>query len=117
MKYLVLTIALILGGCASFSNPVSQTQIYQLENAYGVAQTAAVAYTRLPRCVPPDTALCSQYNVIVKLAAADQTARTTLQDAETFIRANPTLSATSVISAAQAALRLLQQIETQYGVR
>lgn len=117
MKWLFGIAFLLLAGCASFVNPISQTQVYQLENAYGVAQSAAVAYTNLPRCtVGVPLNICSQHVVIVQLAQADQSARVALTAAENFVRSNPTLSPASVISAAQTAIGVLVQIEANYNI-
>jgi hypothetical protein len=47
-------LAVPLAGCTTLlptvTNPINQSQVYNLENAYGVAQSAAVAYTALQRC-------------------------------------------------------------------
>jgi hypothetical protein len=115
MKHLLAALALFaLAACGTIANPVSSTAIYNIENAYGVAQAAAVAYTRLPRCgVPP----CSTHAVIVQLATADKNARLALDNAEAFVRTNPQLSASAAIIEAQNALLLFQQIEASYGVK
>jgi len=113
-------LGLALGACATFTNPVSQSTVYNLENAYGVAQAAADAYTKLPRCAAGEASSladpCSDHGVIVQLAKADANARAALTNAETFVRTKPTLSPTDVISEAESAVALFQQIETNYGV-
>ena len=112
-------LALALFACAtapSITNPISQSAVYNLENGYGVAQSLAVAYTRLRRCTVTMTLPCSTHTTIVALATADHKARAALSAAETFVRNNPTLSAASVISAAQAALSAFTQIESSAGI-
>ena len=109
----------LLAGCTTlFQNPVNQTQVYSLENAYGVAQSAAVAYTHLPRCAAGARAsaanICSEHAIIVQLAAADQKARLALTAAESFSRDPgnyPGLSYADLIKAAQLAVTTLSQIE------
>jgi hypothetical protein len=116
----LLASGLALCSCASIVNPISQTQVYQLENAYGIAQAQGVAYVQFKRCAPGThigpTNLCSTAQGVVQIGKADKAARTALDAAQTFVTQNPTLDASSVISAAQTALQTLQSIETTLDV-
>jgi hypothetical protein len=123
----LLALAFIMAGCTTLfptvTNPINQTQIYGLENAYGVAQSAAVAYTKLPRCAAgvhaSATNICSEHAIIVQLASADQKARLALTAAESFARDPgnyPGLSYADLIKAAQLAVTTLSQIEAVNGV-
>lgn len=113
-----------IAGCTTLiHNPVSQTQVYQLENGYGVAQSAAVAYSALPRCSAGTSAtatnVCATQAIIKQLATADQKARIALTAVENFAR-NPNnypgLSFSQLIATAQSAVTALSQIEAVNGV-
>ena len=120
----LMLLAFALAGCGPtvLTTPVNQTQAYQIENAYGVVQSAAVAYTALPRCKAPASAtnICSDRAVIRQLAKADSQARLALNALEAFTRnpANyPGLTYTGLIAAAQQAITVLREIETANGVK
>lgn len=110
---------LLLAGCATIPNPISQSEVYGVENGYGVAQSAAVGYAALPRCpAGQNTSLanvCSQHGVIVQLARADAKARIALNALEAFARNPknyPGLSFGALLATAQSAISTLQQIES-----
>lgn len=114
-----LLAGLLLAGCARITNPINQTEVYGVENAYGVAQSAALGYIGLRRCGAGETTslanVCSEHGVIVKLANADQKARIALNALEAFARnpANyPGLSFSALVSTAQQAVSVFQQIES-----
>lgn len=120
---LLLGLSLMAGCTTLIQNPVNQTQVYSLENAFGVAQSAAVAYTKLPRCAAGTHAsaanICSEHAIIVQLASADQKARLALTAAESFARDPgnyPGLSYADLIKAAQLAVTTLSQIEAVNGI-
>lgn len=122
-KLLALLLLPAVGGCAllgSFQNPVNLNQLATVESGYGIALSAAVAYRDLPLCktgtVSTVTSICAQRSIILRLQAADRTVETAIQAANSFVAANPTLDATSVIAAAQSALAGFQAIETTYGI-
>lgn len=111
MRKLVLVLALILGGCASLPsvpNPLSPSSLYDIENAYGVALSQAVAYRGRPLCkvghLESVTNICARRSIIVRLQKADGKAQIALANAKAFVRDNPTLDATSVLAIAQAAV-------------
>jgi hypothetical protein len=121
-----LAVASTLAGCVTLgtvTNPINQSEVFQLENAYGVAQSAAVAYTALPRCAAGThataTTICSEHAIIVTLATDDQKARLALTALESFARnpANyPGLSYVGLLKAAQLAVSTLSQIEATNGI-
>lgn len=120
----LMLMAFVLSACGPtvLTTPINQTQAYQLENAYGVVQSAAVAYTALPRCKVPASAtnICSEKSVIRQLAKADGNVRLALNALEAFTRnpANyPGLSYTGLVAAAQQAIDVFRQIETTNGVK
>lgn len=126
MRKIALVIAMALGtsGCAlltGFNNPISLNELGGIESSYGIALSAAVAYRSLPLCktgtIASATNVCAQRSIIVKLQTADATAEAAIVAANAFVAANPTLDATSVITAAQSALAGLQAIETTYGIK
>lgn len=109
---LAIGVVCALVGCASIKNPIQSTQIYELENAYGVAQSAGVTYVSLPRC-PTATPFCSKANVVVAIGEADKKARIALNAVEDFSRnpANyPTLSYSSLLAAAQSAINVFSAL-------
>ena len=119
--FLAVTLAFSLAACATISNPVGTTQLAQIESAYGVALSVAVAYRNLPLCrtgtTPSVQNICAKRSVIVRLQAADRNAQGALVAARRFVRNNPTISAASAIGAAQAAVADFQATEAQYGLR
>lgn len=122
MRNIFILGAAFLGGCASITNPIKSAEIYNLENAYGVVQSLAAGYASEPFC-PKGTSIkdsifksCSIPSGVVQIGKADASARTALAVAENFVRANPRLSAASVISAAQSAIAAATQIEADYGL-
>jgi hypothetical protein len=118
-----VSLALAAAGCSSITNPISQTQVYQLENGYGVVQAGAAAYARLPFCPAGITMqqsvlqACSIRSAVIEIGKADEAARVALRTAEDFVRNNPKLSAVSVITTAQNAINAALQIEATYGVK
>lgn len=119
-KLAVIVLAFTLASCATVRNPVTQTDLATVEAGYGVALSLAVAYRHLPLCRTGTTAslsnVCARRSVVVKLQQADRSVQTALSGARNFIKNNPTLSAGTFISAAQAALASFQAIEATYGV-
>ena len=117
-------VVLPIAGCTTLiHNPVNQTQVYQLENAYGLAQSAAVAYSALPRCKAGTSAtvtnVCATHAIVAALATDDAKARTALTALESFSRnpANyPGLTFSGLLSAAQLAVTTLTTIEAQNGI-
>lgn len=123
-------VALSLGGCVngkvlgvipplgSVKNPVSVTRFATIEATYGIALTAANAYAdryrKGNRCTTTRleslTNLCARRSIVLKMQAADRDARIAMGRAKTFITANPTLDATSLLDAAAAAVSTFQQI-------
>jgi ABC-type uncharacterized transport system substrate-binding protein len=117
----VAALALALGGCATIRNPVDVPQLAAIESAYGIALSLAVAYRDLPLCrtgtSPGLQNVCAKRSVVVRLQRADRDAQIALAAARSFVRANPTLSAASVLAVAQNAVSALQAIETNEGLR
>ncbi len=114
MKKLILVgILLALAGCASaIVNPIESTRVYELENAYGLAQSGALTYVALPRC-PIAAPLCSKANIVVALGQADKKARIALNAVEDFSRNPgnyPTLSYSSLLAAASSAVQVFQAL-------
>lgn len=114
IAFIGMACALALGGCASgIKNPIKSSEVYQLENAYGVAQSAGVGYVKLPRCSTVPTPPCSKAKNVVAIGEADVKARAALNALEDFARnpANyPELSYSNLLSAAQQAIALFSQL-------
>lgn len=120
MRYLGLVLALGVSGCATFNNPISLNQLGAIESGYGLALSTAVAYRSLPLCktgtISTIAAICAQRSIIVKLQRADKTTQAAIAAANSFVLANPTLDATTLVSAAQSALAGFQAIEAAYNI-
>lgn len=122
MKRLVVLVGVSIGlaACGTVKNPLQPQVVFDLENGYGVAQSAAVAYSSLPGCASGVPAPCANRGVVVELANADSKARVALKALEDFVRnpANyPGLNYSQLLSAAQNAIAVLKEIETQNGVK
>lgn len=115
-----LAAALALASCGTvLKNPLQPSLVFNLENAYGVAQAAALTYSKWPRCSATVTVVCSRASVVVQLGEADKKARIALAALEAFVR-NPSnypgLSYAGLLAAAQSAVAALQQIESTNGL-
>lgn len=128
LRNLLLGVSLVLAlaGCANFAphldtTPVTQTEVFQLGNAYGVAQSAAVSYASFPQCSEAMgiTKLCRSPAVTKLLAQYDAAFNTAYLRLTAFVRdpANyPGLSFGQLYSAAQSALATLTDAEKAYNV-
>lgn len=124
MRKLALVFVLFLTACATIQNPINTARLTSVESAYGVALSAAVGYYELykvNRCTTsrPEspTNFCARRSVIVALQQADLKAQAAMQAARRFVIQNPTLDASFIITAAEAALSLFQAIEQQNGIK
>jgi hypothetical protein len=108
---------------ASVTNPLNQTEVYQLGNAYGTAKALAVGYAALPLC-PAGTAititnLCHAKSVLKTIQADVHAADTAYTALQAFARnpANyPGLNFTQLLQTAEGAIATLSQIEAQYNI-
>lgn len=128
---LVLIVALPLGGCltldssalsvfkggtsltASITNPATPVNIYQVKSVYATALDLANGYRDYCYARPYKTLMSdpiagpvckSRRSIVAKLGVADDQASNAIAKAEAFIKANPTLSAVSVIQSAYVAV-------------
>ncbi len=125
----LVIVGMLLSGCATpfgtkvgevfttgIANPITTTQIYNLEAAYGVALSGAVAYRERPRCTK--TALesisniCARRSIVVKLQDADRKAQIALANLKNFVNANPTFDASALFDAATTAVTTFNQLQT-----
>jgi len=86
---------------------------YSLENAYGIAQSAAITYTRLPRCAAVPVPPCSKASVVLSLAVADKKARIAIKALEDFSRNPdnyPGLTFSGLYDAAKTAISTFKKI-------
>lgn len=125
MKRIIVAslLALALSACALFQgvqNPLNANRLAAAESAYGIALSAAVAYRSLPLCKTGTTEtlanVCARRDVVIKMQAADKIAQVSLKTASQFVRQNPTLDATSLISAVESAVSAFREIQAQEGV-
>ncbi len=129
---IVLGLSLSLSGCvngpngtkiflptASVANPVTPMSLYDLKATYAIAQAGADTYIQRYRdgfrCTKTKlesvTNICSRRSIVVKMQDADRKAGIALGRVEIFIRDNPTIDASSVLSAAQASVTAFYQIQ------
>lgn len=115
-----LILALALGGCTTFNNPISLNTLGGMESAYGLALSAAVAYRNLPLCrtgtIATATNVCAQRSIIVKLQNSSKAANVAIHSARDFVVNNPTLDASVLIATAQSALAGFQAVEQTYNI-
>ncbi len=78
---------------------INETSIYQLGNAYGVVQSAAITYASLPKCLKPASATnwCRTTDVTAKLADYDRTFVSAYEGLQAFIRNPATKDGLTVI--------------------
>ncbi len=119
--FILFLLSLQIASCASIQNPVNNNQLASVEAGYGIALAAAVAYRNLPLCRTGTTEsfsnVCARRSAVVKIQAAGARTQAAIVAARRFVRNNPTLSAYTVIQAAQSALVDFQTTESLYGVR
>lgn len=119
-KFLAIALIGALASCGTvLKNPLQPSLVYNLENAYGVAQASAITYTKLPRCSTIQPIICSKAIAVVELASYDKKAKIALGALQSFVRNPqnyPGLTYASLLSAAQQAISAFQTIETTNGV-
>lgn len=117
MRNLLVIGALAVGlsACAGVSQPLQQSQVYDLENAYGLAQSAAIACVSVRSTGP-----CKSAKVVVMLHNDDVKARAALTALENFVR-NPAnqgkVNYLTLLSDAQQAIADFTAYETTNGVK
>lgn len=120
MRKLVLAIGLSfsLGACATFGsviNPITPNRMAAIEGIYGIVLSAAVAYR--DACARRVIVRSTCGPVVLQLQTYGRTAQRSVVTARNFIRANPTLDAGSVISAASIAVGEFHAVAAQNGVQ
>lgn len=110
----IVLLCFTIGACQSFPNPVTTDRLANIESAYGIALSAAVAYRNA--CANKSIPRTCR-SIVVELQAADRAAQSALVTARSFIKEHPFLDAFDVISAAQQAVSTFQTISTVYGVK
>ncbi len=127
-----LFVFLTLGACAtlpdgtkvflptlSAPNPVTPASLYDIKATYVIAQAGADAYIQRYRdghrctrtALEAVTNICSRRSVVLRLQQADRNAQIAMGRVDAFIRDNPTIDASSVISAAQQAVSAFYAIQ------
>lgn len=97
-------------------NPVGPAQLAEVENAYGIALSAAIAYRKLPLCSAIVQLPCSNRTVVLELQSLDRTVQAALRAARTFVRNNQTVNAASALQALEVAITDFQSVAQQNGV-
>ncbi|HTJ56694.1 MAG TPA: hypothetical protein VL418_03905 [Devosiaceae bacterium] len=108
---------------ATVTNPINQTEVFQLGNASGTAKALAVGYAALPLC-PVGTAIsttniCHSKSVLVTIQKDVHAADTAYTALQAFARnpANyPGLNFSQLLQTAEDAIATVSQIEAQYNI-
>lgn len=102
---------------ASITNPATPVTLYQVKSVYATALDLANGYRTYCYAKPYATLMADQIagpicksrrSIVTKLQSADAKAASAISAADAFIKANPTLSAVSVIQQAYAAVTSFQ---------
>jgi hypothetical protein len=130
---LVALAALWLGGCASnpittvigqiatgtLPNPISTTNVYQVKNVYAIAAESTISYRgycfgrtyAVLMADPIAKNICANRRPVWrKIVSYKNTAYAAVVKADNFVKNNPTLDASAVISQATAAISALQSV-------
>jgi hypothetical protein len=132
---IVFAVALSLGGCAgtpfgdalrvatsTYNNPVRAVNIYQVKEGYAAVLEVANGWREY--CYASPYALLmkdpiagpvcrNRRSILRAIQSADTKAFAAITRAETFIRANPTINAVSVVSEAWAAVKDFQSVASK----
>lgn len=113
MKSLAVAAALALTGCATINNPVTNTNVYEVEAAYDAAVlTPLSAYARLPRCAPGTHISiqnpCHEATILATARGYDRQVQAAFAKAAIFARDNPTLDASAQLALLNAAIARAQ---------
>jgi hypothetical protein len=124
--FAIALLGLSLAGCVgslpslNLNNAVTLNTMLSVESAYGIALSGERAYKALPLCRTGTTISitnpCARRSVIVRLQAADLQAMSAIENANTFIKAYPTVDASNVIAAASSAVGAIKSILSANGV-
>lgn len=117
----VFALALAMGGCAKFTNPINQTEVASIGGAYGALQSAAVTYDGLPVCNEAlgITKLCRTVAISALLAKYDAAFTTAYDRLEAFVRNPknyPGLSLTQLYAAAWDGFNTFKAAELAYNI-
>lgn len=112
-KFIVICTALFLGACANIQNPVGHNTLASAISTYGILDTAVIAYRGLPRCTVENnfsvTNVCYKRSVLINAQAYDKAANAAINRAVDFQRNNPTLDASSYVTAAIASVNTFKE--------
>lgn len=121
-KIIVLAFALVtLTGCATWdvftprNNPLSNTQVANIEAAYGITLTAAVTYRRL--CADKVIVRAKCAPIVTRLQNADRKVLVALRNLRVFVRDNPKVDPIRFVFALGNAVTEFQAVAQQNGVK
>lgn len=116
-RFLVaMVLAVSLSACAALNtmrNPVSRTALVEIESAYGLVLSGAVAYRNscARKTIPP-----SCRPIVVRLQGADRVAQASITALRNFVRNNPELNAPALVQAAWQAIEDFKAIAAASGL-
>ena len=118
-KIFIIPLLLFVAACATVPNPFSTKNIYQTKLVYAATETAADKWRSYcwarPYAVlvsdPVAKPICSNRRPVARaIAKASRYAGDAIAKAQSFIAANPTLDASSLISAADQAVAAFSNV-------
>lgn len=112
----VTILAASLGACAflnTVKNPVTRTQLVEIESAYGVALAAAVGYRSAcaRKAIPPT---CRP--IVAKLQQADRVVEVSITALRRFVRNYPDLNSPDLVQAAWQAVEDFKAVSATAGL-
>lgn len=109
---------LLLAGCAATEGETPQQIVFGLKSDYKAVLELAVTYESLPRCPQPDTAVCSEPEVVDLLRKADNHANTALNGAEEVVRSEAASKSTVdlAVESATKALDVFRNVVKEEGL-
>lgn len=116
-RFLVaVVLSVSLSACAvlnTMKNPISRTQLVEIESAYGLVLSAVVAYRNscARKAIPP-----SCRPIVVRLQQADRVAQASITALRNFVRNNPELNAPALVQAAWQAVEDFKTIAAASGL-
>lgn len=108
-KFIALAAIVALAGCATINNPVTNTNVYEVEAAYDAAVlTPLSAYAKLPLCASGThisvSNPCHEATILATARGYDRQVQAAFAQAIIFARDNPTLDASAQLGLLNAAI-------------
>lgn len=87
MKYLIVTLALVLSACTSIEAETPQQRLYAVQGEFNIALKAAAAYTSQPACTAAVVIGCHKPGVKAGILAGAEEAKGAIDAAKAGVSA------------------------------